>query len=227
MTPEFPPLQQPKRVEQQAMQKGMFDEIQIGAAERTFRANAEGVWSGGESFETGTYKLHYDGKTEQGANGEIVTDPNIPSTKWGTTLEANASTQTFTAGAGGEVVMDGALGQLRTNNIIDQTYGFYGTFATNIKTQNFATSEDFIIAPDSGGLMTAKAAIVSPSPSFLMLDLPSLDRYPVTALYWTIFRDSGNYVLRHHGGTIGAVYTGWYEVIYTVFFNSNEAASGY
>jgi hypothetical protein len=228
---------------QQVDQHMTVKTLKVGADKQTFRINQDGVFAGGDRFDKATWRLDYKGKVTHGETGQIVIDPitetitigTAPSNividginnkqTWGATLTADANTQTFTAGAAGEVEMDGALGQIRTNNILDKTYGLYGVFAAQIVSTNFTTNEDIIITPNNGGLMNAKAMIVTPAPDSFLVDLPNFN--PSFSVNWTIYKVGSDYVLRHNGSVIGGVYINFEKILYTVFFNSNEALKGY
>lgn len=212
-------------------EEGVFSRIQVGADNRIFRADQDGIYAGGQTMETAPWRLDFNGKMTLGPNGEIVIDPTQKKIIVGTAGEIviDATTKTITAGTAGEVVIDGVLGQIRTNNILDQTYGLYGTFAKQITTSEFVNDIDLVIGPISGGLMTVRAMIIDTNlPGFtdLMVDLPGLETTTGVG-FWFIYKDAGQYKIRHRGSNIGVRFANWERVMYTIFFNSNEAAASY
>lgn len=195
-------------------QEGNFKDFTSGAGTTIFAVKKDGVFAGGENFDTATWALDYTGKQYIGQDGQIQLDGvNNKIIIGGTT--------------GTDIVIDGSTGTITTDKIKDKTYGLNGVFCSTHFSSNTSGNYSFRIdgpgtsdIPTNGGLLNVTLNYTDSSGNYKLL--PGFDTASSTPFYYT-YKLDGYYRIFYYAGNIyGAVaHTGLY---FTSFFNSLETS---
>lgn len=189
-----------------------FKEFSSGAGSTVFKANAEGVFAGGENFTNAPWALDYTGIQYIGAAGEIKLDgPN----------------KKITVGSSDEVILDGATGTITTNYIKDSTYGLNGVFCSTHTSDKTSGNWSFRIdgpgssdIPTNGGLLNVTANYVDSNGYYKWL--PGYNVGTATPYYYA-YKLDGYYRIYYYAGNIygDVAHTNLY---FTSTFNSLETS---